>query len=326
MTKSFSLVSVAVLLPLAAAQSPTQKGQPASAIPTSSVPNATECELKNWNLGGAVDPNAPPKPWPVAGEQVYIADELNFCLNLPNPDNAYLKYFYYSQGKKPSIVEAEGYIQSFCVGNYTTPGGKPMPKGGITAAHVENHLNNPNGKRYIQITGRMDCNVLNINCIGSAPGAYDDGGQFDDVPFNNCGKEPYSGTDSSKHAGLVHYVEQAGDGIFCMRICDGEQQLGDPCNVKNDTAGCFATMGMVDRSGFSYWDAATGFVRNSTPTVENVTATTTTTTQSLTTGTAASSPTSTGTTQGSGSGAGMNAVAGGLALAGSIIAGLFMAM
>lgn len=43
-----------------------------------------------------------------------------------------------------------------------------------------------------------------------------------------------------------------------MRVCEPGQQLDDPCNVKNDTAGCVATMGIVFRDGFSYTDLTTG--------------------------------------------------------------------
>ncbi|KAJ3037299.1 hypothetical protein HDV00_001794 [Rhizophlyctis rosea] len=329
MIRSFQLVSLVALLPSAFAGTPTRRQ--AGAAPTSNVPNATLCEQKNWNLGGAVDPNAPPQPWPVSGQQVYIQDDLNFCINLPNSDDPYLKYYYYSRGQAPTIVEAEGYVQSFCMGNYLAPGAKAMPVGGITAAHVEDHTNNPTGQKYIQITGRMNCTALNINCIGTAPGAYDDGGQFDDVPYNNCGKEPYSGPDASKMSNLNHYVEQAGDGIFCMRICDGDQQLGSPCNVKNDTAGCFATMNMVDRSGFSYFNAGTGQVRNDTPTTADTVSTTTTatTTSAMMTGsstTASATASPTGTAQGAGSGAGMNVVVVGVVVGASAVLGLFMAL
>ena len=42
------------------------------------------------------------------------------------------------------------------------------------------------------------------------------------------------------------YNMQAGNGIFCMRVCEagpsGGMQSEDPCNVKLDTAGCFRTM------------------------------------------------------------------------------------
>ncbi|KAJ3143853.1 hypothetical protein HK101_003007 [Irineochytrium annulatum] len=124
------------------------------------------------------NPYAPPKPWPVKGQQVYIKDSTNFCINLPNPQDPYLKGQFYDQGFAPSIVQGEGFVQSYCMGSYLSPGAKPMPAGGVTAAHV--------------ITGRLDCGALNINCVGSYMGAYDDGGQYDNVGYINCGKEPYS--------------------------------------------------------------------------------------------------------------------------------------
>jgi hypothetical protein len=86
----------------------------------------------------------------------------------------------------------------------------------------------------------------------------DVGGQYDAVSVRNCGKEPFSGVDPSRHPGMIEYVEQAGNGLFCMRICEAGQQLEDPCNVKNDTAGCHATMGVVFREGFSLTDRITG--------------------------------------------------------------------
>ncbi|KAJ3195665.1 hypothetical protein HK101_011407, partial [Irineochytrium annulatum] len=206
--------------------------------PPGSYPNMTLCKERNWNLGTDNDPYAPPKPWPVSGQQVYIK---------PNPDSPYLKAAYYNQGFKPTVVGAEGFVQSFCQGSYHTPGARSMPSGAITAAHVIKDFRGP--VHYWQITGRMDCGVLGIDCVGSYPGAYDDGGQYDGVSYRNCGKEPYSGVDSSQHPGLPQYVEQAGDGIFCMRICAGGQGEGQPCNVKQDEAGCYVTMDMVDTPG-----------------------------------------------------------------------------
>jgi hypothetical protein len=39
-----------------------------------------------------------------------------------------------------------------------------------------------------------------------------------------------------------------------MRVCEYGQQLDDPCNVKMDTEGCFATMGVEFKDGFTYTD------------------------------------------------------------------------
>lgn len=53
---------------------------------------------------------------------------------------------------------------------------------------------------------------------------------------------------------MIDYVSQAGDGIFCMRICQAGQQKEDPCNVKDDTAGCTKTMGVTFRPGWTFTD------------------------------------------------------------------------
>ncbi|KAJ3022511.1 UNVERIFIED_CONTAM: hypothetical protein HDU68_009063 [Siphonaria sp. JEL0065] len=116
---------------------------------------------------------------------------------------------------------------------------------------------------YMQIHGTLDCKALNINCTMSAPGAYDDGGQYDNAPYKSCGKEPYSGVDSSEkgNAGFVNYVEMAGNGLFCMRVCEaGTMVPGGVCDVTLDTAGCTALMGVQFEDGFSYKDESTGVV------------------------------------------------------------------
>jgi hypothetical protein len=202
---------------------------------------------------------------------------------LPDPNNPSLKERFYDKGQVPSIVQGEGYVQSFCVGNYMPPGGMKMNPQAIKSAHVIKGIH-PNGKKYIEISGLMECDLLNINCKSTVPGEYDDGGQYDAVPFINCGKEPYSGVDPSKHPGMVDYVEQAGNGEFCMRICEAGQQLGDPCNVKNDTAGCRATMGVDFKPGFSFvdrWnDKQTSISFTATETFSSKTSTATTTASS----------------------------------------------
>jgi hypothetical protein len=136
-----------------------------------------------------------------------------------------------------------------------------MPLGGIKSAHVKTGMTK-NGKSYIEIYGQLDCTALGINCVGTAPGAFDSSGQYDTAPFINCGKAPYSGVDQSKNPGKPDYNMQAGDYIFCQRICEPGQQLDDPCNVKSDTAGCFKTMGITPSemyaAGFDVYNAATG--------------------------------------------------------------------
>jgi hypothetical protein len=129
-----------------------------------------DCASVNWDLGpNAVDPNAPPKPWPVAGQQVYIKDQYNFCINLPNPDDSYLKQTYYNLGQWPTVVGAEGHVRCFCQGSYIAPGCLPMPAGAITASHVIKDFSNPSAQ-YYQINGRMDCAKLKINCNGDNSG------------------------------------------------------------------------------------------------------------------------------------------------------------
>ncbi|KAJ3017737.1 UNVERIFIED_CONTAM: hypothetical protein HDU68_011499 [Siphonaria sp. JEL0065] len=228
----------------------TAPPQPTTISTKTATTSFAPCSGDNWDRGNVVDPNAPPGPYPVAGQQVYIKDNWNFCINLPNPDDPTMKQLYYDKGLKPTVVQAEGYVRSFCVGE-STPGSLPMPVGAITSAHVIKNYTSE-GKHYMQITGHMNCDVLNINCQG------DNGGQYDSVPYRNCGKEPYSGVDTKLNPTFENYVEQAGDGIFCMRTCQGGLQLDDPCNVKNDTAGCEATMGFNTKPGFTFFDVATG--------------------------------------------------------------------
>ena len=41
-----------------------------------------------------------------------------------------------------------------------------------------------------------------------------------------------------------------------MRVCVAGQQTTDPCNVKDDTLGCYATMGTTFPPGFSFTNSA----------------------------------------------------------------------
>ncbi|KAI8894395.1 hypothetical protein BC833DRAFT_223125 [Globomyces pollinis-pini] len=221
-------------------------------------PDSKICEKNNWYMGDIKDPCAPLGRYPVVGEQVYIQDPANFCIMLPNPDSPTLKTEYYSQNLLPTVVQSEGYIRSFCVGDYLPPGSLKMPENSIKSAHVVKNVHK-NGKAYYQISGMLNCRTAGVNCTMSRPGAYDDAGQYDSVPFRNCGKSPYSGVDSKKQGkNYVEYVEQAGNGLFCMRVCEAGTQLNDPCNVKNDTAGCTATMDVTFPPGFTYTDKTNG--------------------------------------------------------------------
>ena len=256
-------------------------------------PDENVCKEKNFFLGtDAKDKCAPLGPVPVSGEQVFIQDAANFCLNLPDPDSPYLKNFVYAGGRLPTILDGEGHVRSFCMGSYLTPGALPMPAGGIRSAHVIKGVSK-NGKKYIQISGTMDCAALGINCTASAPDAYDDGGQYDTAPFINCGKEPYSGVDASKHPGMPEYVEQAGNGLFCMRVCEAGTQQNDPCNVKDDTKGCQYTMGITtfNTPGFDVFDQSTGQTQTFSVSLPPLKSTTSSATTKTATATGASATT-----------------------------------
>ncbi|KAJ3232373.1 hypothetical protein HDU81_003011 [Chytriomyces hyalinus] len=257
------MATIALVLLSAAAQAQffqggeTEPGLPSGCV--GSYPNITMCREKNWYLGDTVDICKPLIPYPLPGQQVYIKDAINFCINLPNPDSIFLKNNYYSKGLRPTVVQAEGFVQAFCSGPYLPPGAKPFPVGAIRSAHVMKNFTVP-GQTYYQIHGTMDCDVLNINCTQSFPGAYDDGGQYDDGPFISCGKEPYSGVDNSTsgNLGFKHYVEMAGNGLFCMRVCEpGTLVEGGACDVTHDTEGCEKFMRVKFTSGFDYVDLAT---------------------------------------------------------------------
>ncbi|KAI9356207.1 hypothetical protein DFJ73DRAFT_758655 [Zopfochytrium polystomum] len=237
---------------------PTQPGLPSGCL--GSYPNDGLCQKEGWHLTPPddVDP-CKPDVIPLPGQQVYIQDQMNFCINLPNPDSIYLKQQgFYSNGKLPSIVQAEGYVQSYCFGSYLPAGSKPLPSGTIRSAHVIKNFTNT-GTRYIQLWGTMDCGLAGVDCNG-------DGGQYDSVNFVSCGKEPYSGVDPSRSVNGVdpttfkEYIQQAGNGIFCMRICEGTNwQDGMPCDARKDEAGCYTTMGITSfDDGFTYLDITTG--------------------------------------------------------------------
>ncbi|KAJ3356079.1 hypothetical protein HDU83_001993 [Entophlyctis luteolus] len=203
------------------------------------------CCANNWYVSTA-DP-CKPSTVPLPNQMVYIKDEVNFCINLPNPN---------------STVLAEGYVQSYCYGSYLPTASLPLPAGAIRSAHVLKNTT-VSGLGYYQIHGVMDCDILQINCTQSYPGAYDDGGQYDDGAYSSCGKEPYSGVDTTTNGnpGYPHYVEQAGDGTFCMRVCESTAQgSGLPCDLTQDTAGCIKFMGVSFTDGFTYTDASTGAV------------------------------------------------------------------
>ena len=133
------------------------------------LPDSNECQAKNWYLGpNAKDKCAPLGPVPVSGQQVYIQDPVNFCLLLPDENSPFLKREYYSQNRKPTILAGEGYVQSFCMGSYRTPGAFAMKPGAIRSAHVS--YGTISGKSYVQIYGTMDCTAAEIDCVGEGVG------------------------------------------------------------------------------------------------------------------------------------------------------------
>ena len=235
--------AAAFLVSLSSAQPPAVTYPPGCVEAT--FPDSQECIAKNWYLGPqARDRCAPVGPYPIAGMQVYIQDATNFCIMLPDPDSDYLKRMVYGGGLQPTILQGVGYGRAFCMGSYRTPGkcihistippilpkptdaysnlneyvgALPLPAGGVRSAHVIKGASK-SGKKYIQISGVFDCEALGVNCTASAPGTYDDGGQYDNVPFINCGKEPYSGVDASRHPAWPDYVEQAGNGTFLISL------------------------------------------------------------------------------------------------------------
>ncbi|KAJ1568705.1 hypothetical protein HK405_014818 [Cladochytrium tenue] len=247
---------------------------------TSSFPDPRICYGSYYN--GGTDPCKPTKNTVtghngtiINNQMVYIKDPTNFCINLPNPDSPYLQEWYYNVGKYPTIVQAEGFVRSYCTGDYIPTNAKTLPDGGVRSAHVVVNFTTE-GARYIQISGILECDVLNVNCTQSSAGAYDDGGQYDSSTYSQCGKEPYSGPDPSSPNSLTpystfyNYVEKAGDGIYCMRICEGPDSsynYGDktsaaamtyaPCDSSADTYGCtFWNANTGD--GFDYIDVVAG--------------------------------------------------------------------
>ncbi|ORY50788.1 hypothetical protein BCR33DRAFT_712771 [Rhizoclosmatium globosum] len=272
------MLSLVVLASAALAQytpgGPTQAGLPAGCV--GSYPDIPRCQANNWYIPDA-DPCYPLTTVPMPGAGVSRCDE--FLHQLPNPNSIVMQNNYYNQSKLPTIVQAEGYVQSFCMGDYLPPGSLPLAKYGVRSAAVIKSF--VPGSSYFQIAGTLDCARLGINCTMSAPGAYDDGGQYDNGGYAHCGKEPYSGVDSSAkgNAGFVNYVEMAGNGLFCMRVCEaGTMVAGGVCDVTRDTAGCAAVMGVSSFGNdgeFSYYDQQTGAKTTTTISLPPKTTTTT---------------------------------------------------
>ncbi|KAI9318326.1 hypothetical protein DFJ73DRAFT_879553 [Zopfochytrium polystomum] len=131
--------------------------------------------------------------------------------------------------RPPSIVQAEGFVQSFCAGSYKPDKSRTLPVGGIRSAHV----------------------------VQSSPGAFDDGGQYDTSTFAQCGKEPYSVVDPSSpnpkrpSRPSTSTSKKPATASTCMRICEGPDLLlrprrtlsaptrapMPPCDSSQDTKG-----------------------------------------------------------------------------------------
>ncbi|ORY43736.1 hypothetical protein BCR33DRAFT_738472 [Rhizoclosmatium globosum] len=253
-----------------------EPGLPAGCV--GSYPDPLYCS----DNGGWYNPN-PDKCYPLDGnprpsQQVYIQDEFaqpqplnqNFCLNLPNRNSVFLNQAYYSQGNRPTIVDAEGYVQSYCFGD-VAGGALPLPSGAIQAAHVIKDFRVP-GRRFMQLWGYLNCDPLNIECAGTAADPFYGAGQYDSGAFEHCGKEPYSGVNQDKNPGFSVYYMKAGSvggrAGFCMRVCEGDHSVGMPCDISSpqqDIKGCEVVMpGLVFTEGWTYMDAADGIITTGT--------------------------------------------------------------
>jgi hypothetical protein len=98
----------------------------------STFPDSNEAARTNYyEPNRPADPCAPLGPRPAVGQQVYIQDPLNFCINLPDPHTGVISDIY-AAGKRPTILDGEGYLQSYCIGDHLSPGAFPLPTGAIT--------------------------------------------------------------------------------------------------------------------------------------------------------------------------------------------------
>jgi hypothetical protein len=98
----------------------------------STFPDSNEATRTNYNdPNRAPDPCAPLGPRPAIGQQVYIQDPVNFCIVLPDPNTGFISDIY-KAGNQPTILDGEGYLQSFCLGDHLSPGAFPLPTGAIT--------------------------------------------------------------------------------------------------------------------------------------------------------------------------------------------------
>ncbi|KAJ3391650.1 hypothetical protein HDU84_005600 [Entophlyctis sp. JEL0112] len=243
-----------------------------------SYPNLTYCQANNWYVSTA-DP-CKPSTVPLPNQMVYIKDEVNFCINLPNPNSTVLKNNYYLKGLLPTIVQAEGYVQSYCYGSYLPTASLPLPAGAIRSAHVLKNTT-VSGLGYYQIHGVMDCDILQINCTQSYPGASvlqkmtmahilpaEKNLILELIPrqmetqailiTSNRLETALSACAFAK-ARLKDQVNTFTDN-FQLFIVLTECDPGLPCDLTQDTAGCIKFMGVSFTDGFTYTDASTGAV------------------------------------------------------------------
>ncbi|KAJ3163899.1 hypothetical protein HK101_000574 [Irineochytrium annulatum] len=164
---------------------------------------------------GAVDPEAPPKPWPATRQRVSATE---FCILLPDLETTYFEDQYISRGIPVSLANDDGFLRSFCMGDYLPEGSVAFPIGAVTSAHVSTEQK-MNGVTYIKMVGTLDCGRLgNLNC-GYGP-----------VPYDQCGKEPYSGPDPAIHANATQYLQMMSGLAFSLHICVGGAAVdGEPC-------------------------------------------------------------------------------------------------
>lgn len=102
----------------------------------STFPDSDEATRTNYFAPNRPeDPCAPLGPMPAIGQQVYIQDPINFCIVLPNPYAGTIADIY-AAGRLPTILDGEGYLQSFCLGSHMSPGAWPLPTGAITCNSI----------------------------------------------------------------------------------------------------------------------------------------------------------------------------------------------
>ncbi|KAI9205282.1 uncharacterized protein BJ171DRAFT_404806, partial [Polychytrium aggregatum] len=161
-------------------------------------------------------------PNATAGKWTYLnpADPTDFCLMLPPT-------------KGMGIGASEGQAVSYCTNPSDAPGARQFDSAAVLLAHqVVDYKNN-----WIQMTGYLDNNILQID---PTPGS---GGQYDDAPW---GVEPTSGClGYTRYIELVGVIPNTTRAEFCIRCCmipnitDAfDHSVDNPCFAGHDTLGC----------------------------------------------------------------------------------------